>query len=948
MNQKFLFTIVILALFIANTYGQIVHKESFESGSYPPLGWSIKVNIPLPGTNVWVRQTNPTNPTAQAHSGSAVSRFRSRNVVSGTRQLLISPPIDYSARDSSIANFDFWMFRDSLLPTNFDSVSVWINSADSLDAQAIKLGTIARNRSIAIPDTQSANGWYHFIYTIPVKFTGATTRIIFEGISRTLINNQGANIYIDDVSYDEFPIFCTGIPNVGDILNKNKIICSGGGSASLGLTMPIVGFAGITYNWEQAITSSGLWNTIGVNSPILTIPLITATTYYRCTVLCASSNMSYVTAIDSIVIVNSVPPNVVTNVNSTSFCAGSGGVELIASGALNYIWTPSTGLSSTNGDTVIASPNFSTQYIVTGTDSSGCFDTSIVNVIVNQLPETNISVNPKDSICPGSIVYLSALPFDDVGKTYLWSNGVTSRIDTLILSQDTILSVEVKNSEGCVKSDTIELISLPLSSAKFGFTKNLNTFNFIDSSIAAGSWFWDFGDGNTSTLQNPEHTYDSAGIYKVSLVIKGLYCNDDSVSISVISGIICNDLPDVGDIVNLSPIVCEGADVTLSLSSPIIGLAGIIYTWQESNSYNGPWNNTGQNTFDLEIKSIQSTTYYRCSTTCTFSLLSYLTAVDSVLVNAAPTVVVSPNGGSICDDGSSIQLIASGALTYTWSPASGLNKTSGDTIFASPAFKTLYTITGVGQNGCIDTATVNILVNALPVVDITPTPNDTVCNKTQVILSALPVNINGFTYLWSNGIKSRRDTIIVNSDTTLSVTITNAAGCVNSDTISIISLISNFDFTSNKDSFTFINGSIHSDSWFWSFGDGTNSNLQNPTKVYTLSGDYTVTLIASNGLCSDTISKIVHVIITNLGNQTDRLKLKYYPNPVSESLNIEIENKLIKELVISNNVGQKILNYSNFTNANLISIPTHGIPSGIYFAECLVNGKLYIFKFIKE
>ena len=49
---------------------------------------------------------------------------------------------------------------------------------------------------------------------------------------------------------------------------------------------------------------------------------------------------------------------------------------------------------------------------------------------------------------------------------------------------------------------------------------NTLTVNFTDTSSGATSWSWDFGDGTTSTLQNPSHTYATAGNYTVALYIE--------------------------------------------------------------------------------------------------------------------------------------------------------------------------------------------------------------------------------------------------------------------------------------------------------------------------------------------------------------------------------------------------------------------------------------------
>ncbi|HRI33194.1 MAG TPA: choice-of-anchor J domain-containing protein, partial [Saprospiraceae bacterium] len=186
-----------------NAFSQITSTEGFESNNFPPAGWSIKVNIPVPGTNIWIRQPAPTtNPVTSAHGGSVVSRFRSRNVAAGTKQYLISRPIDYTSRDTHSAKLEFYMYRDSLFKANVDSLTVWVSLLDSINVDAVKLGTIARNRGIAIPDTQSVNAWYHFSYDVPDTFKGAPIYFIFEGTSQTLVAGQGSNMYIDDVSFD--------------------------------------------------------------------------------------------------------------------------------------------------------------------------------------------------------------------------------------------------------------------------------------------------------------------------------------------------------------------------------------------------------------------------------------------------------------------------------------------------------------------------------------------------------------------------------------------------------------------------------------------------------------------------------------------------------------------------------------------------------------------------
>ena len=531
MFQKSILFCLALCLFILQAKSQIVSSESFNVTTFPPTGWLIKPDLGATG-NIWRRSTNGTNPTCTPHSGAGMAQFRSRNAAANTKQILVSRPIDYTLRGTSAANLSLWMFRDSLLAANQDSLCVWVNSSDTLNGTAIKLGTIVRNRSIAIPDTQAVNGWYHYTFAVPVTFTGGTTtRFIFEGTSQSATVNAGANIFVDDIQFDEFPALCTGTPNVGNILNNNPLICGGPGAASLGLTAPITGFLGISYTWEQSASAAGPWTATGTNAATLTIPLITTSTYYRCTVNCSYSSTNYVTPIDSIVVSTNTPPTVTITPASAVFCAGTTGVHLQASGAVTYSWLPATGLNTATGDSVIASPTVNTQYIVKGTAANGCTDTAAVNVVLNAGPNVAIAATPSDTVCAGSQVILNSVPGGvTTGNTYLWSDGKLTRRDTLIVNTDTTLSVVVTNAQGCSHSDTITVYATPPSVANFGYTNTGNTFNFHDSSTAAGAWTWTFGDGNGSSSQNPTYTYSAPGTYTVTLIISGTSCNNDTIT----------------------------------------------------------------------------------------------------------------------------------------------------------------------------------------------------------------------------------------------------------------------------------------------------------------------------------------------------------------------------------------------------------------------------------
>jgi hypothetical protein len=86
--------------------------------------------------------------------------------------------------------------------------------------------------------------------------------------------------------------------------------------------------------------------------------------------------------------------------------------------------------------------------------------------------------------------------------------------------------------------------------------------------------------------------------------------------------------------------------------------------------------------------------------------------IITVTVNPLPVISVSPSSASYCSGtGGSAALTASGANTYTWASATGLNTTSGAAVTASPASTTQYTVVGTDANGCNNWDTVTVTVN---------------------------------------------------------------------------------------------------------------------------------------------------------------------------------------------------------------------------------------------
>lgn len=173
----------------------------------------------------------------------------------------------------------------------------------------------------------------------------------------------------------------------------------------------------------------------------------------------------------------------------------------------------------------------------------------------------------------------------------------------------------------------------------------------------------------------------------------------------------CTGVPNAGTISGTNSI-CAGAATVLSVSGATpLSVSGISYQWQESddNGVADPWSSvvggSGANTLIYTTASLAGNRYYRMAVSCSFSGQTATTTPYIISVQPLPAVSVSPTSSVLCA-GNSLLLTASGANTYTWTPAGGLSSTTGATVTASPSASTIYTVTGTNtSNGCSATAT---------------------------------------------------------------------------------------------------------------------------------------------------------------------------------------------------------------------------------------------------
>ncbi|HLX94006.1 MAG TPA: PKD domain-containing protein [Puia sp.] len=281
------------------------------------------------------------------------------------------------------------------------------------------------------------------------------------------------------------------------------------------------------------------------------------------------------------------------------------------------------------------------------------------------------------------------------------------------------------------------------------------------------NWFWNFYNGNLATGASPPEQVYQAGSDSVMLVaMNSTGCVD-----TVKKYFTTYPLPQT----NAGPdtAVCVGRSVTLQ------GSGAASYTWASPDNTLSCFN----------CQDPVSTP----DTTTTYVLTGYTpfgcSKSDSVVVNVVMPHHVSVGSAvdSICI-GQSVQLMANGETSFTWSPATGLNNSNIADPIASPSTTTLYQVIGTDYKSCFaDTEAVEVKVFNYPTVD--PGPNVTIAPGSSYQIKATgSSDIDAVAWNPPAGLSCSNCLTPVAapiSTTTYVVSATNNGGCTTSDSITI-------------------------------------------------------------------------------------------------------------------------------------------------------------------
>ncbi|MES2762398.1 MAG: M43 family zinc metalloprotease [Bacteroidota bacterium] len=405
-----------------------------------------------------------------------------------------------------------------------------------------------------------------------------------------------------------------------------------------------------------------------------------------------------------------------------------------------------------------------------------------------------VSANPtvaatSATVCSGTAAGISA----SGATTYSWNTGATTASISVTPTITTTYTVTGTNAAGCVntKTTTVNVNAAPTVSVTNaiicrGSSTTLNA-------TGATTYSWNTGVTTASISVTPTTTTN----YTVTGTTTGC-ANTKTVSVTV------NPTPTVA-VANAT--ICSGSAAALTASG------ATTYSW-----------NTGATTASISVSPITTTNYTVTGTSTGCSNTRTL----SVTVKTTPTVAAT--NGTICN-GATANLNASGATTYSWN--TGATTAS---ISVTPTITTNYTVIGT-TNGCANTKTLSVTVNALPNVAST---SATICAGATGTVTASGAS----TYSWNTGATGANLTASPSSNTVYTVTGTSAAGCVKTST-AMISVGSAPSISVNSSTIcagaTVTLSASGVTTYTWNTSSNATSISVSPasTSVYTVSGNLT-------------------------------------------------------------------------------------------------------------
>jgi len=500
--------------------------------------------------------------------------------------------------------------------------------------------------------------------------------------------------------------------------------------------------------------------------------------------------------------------------------------------------------------------------------------TDFIAVYSSNVPIASFSANKTNEIQGNEIIFSDQSTNSPTSWLWDFGDGNTSTVQnpthTYLSAGTYSVKLTVSNSFGSdsIINENFIIISSPTPPV-VAFSSNTTTIDqgheiiFSDQSTnSPTSWLWDFGDGNTSTVQNPTHTYLTAGTFTVTLTVTNVFGSDTMIK---------NDLITVNSAVPVA---------AFSVNTTIIDQGNqIIFSDQSTNSPTSwEWDFGDGNT-----STVQNPTHtYLTAGTFTVTLTATnsfgsdtIIKQDLITVNSAVPVAAFSANNIVIDQGNQIVFSdqsTNSPTSWLWDFGDGNTSTVENpthTYLTSGTFTVTLMVTNEFGSDTMIKQNLITVNSAVPVAAFSA--NNTVIDQgNQIVFSDQSTN-SPTSWEWDFGdgttstIQNPTHTYLAAGTFTVTLTVTNVFGSdtmIKQNLITVNSAVPVAAFSTNTAVIDQGNQIIFSDqstnsptSWFWDFGDGNTSTVQNPTHIYLTAGTFTLKLTVTNDFGSDTMIK---------------------------------------------------------------------------------------------
>jgi gliding motility-associated-like protein len=558
--------------------------------------------------------------------------------------------------------------------------------------------------------------------------------------------------------------------------------------------------------------------------------------------------------------------------SAQNICQGDQTSLQASGGPVGSTYNWQSGSATLTGIFVNVTPAATTTYTLLCVTGSGCPGVDTVTITVNPLPV--VDADDNIGVCNGTSVPLNATAVAATVVTYSWlPGGMNTSSVTVSPSATTTYTVTATDNIGCTGADQVTVIVNPIPSADFAppvsVCQSLPVSFLDNSTVSSGTvtgWAWDFGNGATSTQQNPTQQYNSPGVYNVQLLVttSGGCTDTASQTVTIFAEPVAAFTP--AD-------VCEDLPVSVVNQSSISDGTQLDYFWDlgDGTTFLGQFAAHYYSGYGVYPVTLIVTSVNGC--------------VDSVTVNAnvfaLPTADFTTNHACADQQASvnNLSSVPSGSgsviIDNQWSMGDGTFSNAINPSHQYPA-EGDYTINLLvtTANGCMDSTSGTVRIVPLPVADFQADP---VCFGFESILNSTSTTPTGsiVSYQWQLGYQSDTGLSVTHIFSqpgwqNVTLTVINDSGCVDAvnlpgEVYVIPPPVAQFSDNSASASdlyptVTFNNNTATLGTYLWDFGDSTYSTDYSPVHIYGGVGDYTVQLIVVDTAgCVDTVRRVIEI-----------------------------------------------------------------------------------------